>query len=61
MHSKSIDSDRSNYVPEVFVVVTEEKFNAYSSPKKIIETRAYIKASPSEWRRTIAFLEEKGS
>lgn len=61
MHSKSIDSYRLNCVPEFFVVVTEEEFNAYSSPKKIIKTRVYMKASPGEWIHAIEFLGEKGS
>ncbi|WP_440952276.1 hypothetical protein [Methanococcoides sp. FTZ1] len=61
MYSKSIDADLLDYTPEEFVVVTEEELNDYPALKEAIETQSYVKASPGEWRRTIEFLEEKGS
>ncbi|UGV41864.1 hypothetical protein J7W08_02525 [Methanococcoides orientis] len=61
MNSKSISAHRLDYVPEDFVVVTQEELNDYPALKETIETQSYVKASPGEWRRTIEFLEEKGS
>ncbi|AKB84912.1 hypothetical protein [Methanococcoides methylutens] len=61
MNSKSISADLLDYTPEDFVVVTEEELNDYPALKETIETQRYVKASPGEWRRTIEFLEEKGS
>ncbi|WP_048063125.1 hypothetical protein [Methanococcoides burtonii] len=61
MYSKTIDADRFDYTPADFVVVTEEKLNEYPALKEAIETQEFVKASSGEWRRTIDFLEEKGS
>ncbi|WP_445475904.1 hypothetical protein ACT9XH_04000 [Methanococcoides methylutens] len=53
MYSKSINADRLDYIPEDFVVVTEEELNDYPALKEAIETPSYVKASPGDWRRTI--------
>ncbi|MGM0771971.1 MAG: hypothetical protein ACQESU_10275, partial [Halobacteriota archaeon] len=61
MHSKTIDADRLVYIPEDFVVVTEEELKDYPALKEAIETQTYVKANSGEWERTIEFLEDKGS
>ncbi|UGV39808.1 MULTISPECIES: hypothetical protein [Methanococcoides] len=60
-YSTEIDADRLDFVPEEFVVVTEEELNDYPALKEAIETQTYVKANPGEWTRTIEFLDSKGS
>ncbi|NOQ48877.1 MAG: hypothetical protein GQ576_07070 [Methanococcoides sp.] len=61
MYSKTIDANLLEIIPEDFVVVTEEELNEFPALKEAIETQNYVKADPGEWRRTIDFLNVKGS
>ncbi len=61
MHSKAIDAEILETVPDEFVVVTEEVLNEYPALREAIETQSYAEADPDEWKRTIKFLDEKGS
>jgi hypothetical protein len=61
MNAKYIDADQLDYVPEEFVVVTEEELKEYPALKETIETQKYVKANSGEWTRTIEFLDSKES
>jgi hypothetical protein len=61
MSAKYIDADQLDYVPEEFIVVTEEELEKYPALRETIETQMYVQANPGEWTRTIEFLDSKGS
>lgn len=61
-YSKSIEAEKLDFVPDEYVIVTEEELNEYPMLKKVIESPGmYFNADPEEWERTIDFLNEKGS
>ncbi|AKB79193.1 hypothetical protein MSHOH_2710 [Methanosarcina horonobensis HB-1 = JCM 15518] len=61
-YSKSIEAKKLEFVPDEFVIVTEEELDEYPVLKKAIESPGeYFSANPDEWERTIDFLDEKGA
>jgi len=61
-YSKSIEAEKLEFIPDEFVIVTEEELDEYPVLKKAIESPGvYFSADPEEWRRTIDFLKEKGA
>ncbi|WP_226990616.1 hypothetical protein [Methanosarcina acetivorans] len=61
-YSKSIEAEKLEFIPDEFVIVTEEELNEYPVLKKAIESPGvYFSADPEEWEQTIDFLEEKGA
>lgn len=61
-YSKSIEAEKLEFVPDEFVIVTEEELEEYPALKKAIESPGLcFSVDPGEWKRTIDFLNEKGA
>lgn len=61
-YSKSIEAEKLEFVPDEFVIVTEEELDEYPVLKEAIESPGvYFSADPEEWEQTIDFLDEKGA
>jgi len=58
---KWIDAQRLQTVPDKFVIITEEELNQYPALKEAIRSQSGVKVKADEWKRTIDFLEQKGS
>lgn len=61
-YSRSIVAEKLEFVPDEFVIVTEEELDGYPLLKKTIESPGMdFSANPEEWEQTIDFLNEKGA
>lgn len=58
---KWIDAQRLETPPDKFVIITEEELNQYPALKEAIRSQSVVKVKADEWKRTIDFLDQKGS
>lgn len=58
---KWIDAQRLQTAPDKFVIITEEELNQYPALKEAIRSQSVVKVKADEWKRTIDFLDQKGS
>jgi len=60
-NAKWIDAQRLQTAPDKFVIITEDELNQYPALKEAIRSQSGVKVKADEWKRTIDFLDQKGS
>lgn len=58
---KWIDAQRLQKAPDKYVIITEDELNQYPALKEAIKSQSVVKVKADEWKRTIDFLDQKGS
>jgi hypothetical protein len=52
---------RLQTAPDKFVILTEEELNQYPALKEAIRSQSGVEVKADEWKRTIDFLDQRGS
>ena len=58
---KWISAQRLQTAPDKFFIITEEELNQYPALKEAIRSQSGVEVKADEWKRTIDFLNQKGS
>ncbi len=58
---KWISAQRLQTAPDKFVIIIEKELNQYPALKEAIRSQSGVNVKADEWKRTIDFLDQKGS